>query len=135
MNNFIKALTLLMFAMPLFAADKDNVVKEKDGTLPYNAHEFDWEAESKAGQKLRGHGIEYCKGAAFAFAGRELDRLAKKKIIENGTEFSVTIVWKDQTIKRTIVATAEYPVELPRGPDKEREMPRGPIRDLKENRR
>lgn len=125
-------LILIILALHLKAAENkaDHVVKPaaENEDLPYNAHEFDWEAVSDSGAKYSGHAVDYSVGAAFADAKRELDRMAKKGIVDDGTEFSITIEWKGKKFKRSHTAVAKYPKELPRGPDKAAEAPRGPIK-------
>lgn len=119
----MKMLMAIIFALPLAA-----FAIERPADPVSNAHKFEWDAVSKEGKRFHGNFVSYCVGAAFAKAGRELDELAGKGFIKDGTEFEIEIEWKDKKFKRVRAVQIKAEEELPRGPNKEAEAPRGPIR-------
>jgi hypothetical protein len=94
-------------------------------------HEFEWVATAKDGTKFSGHSFDKFIDGAFVYARRELNRLVKKDVVDAGTVFVIEIEWKGKKFKRELSAVAELEGEIPRGPNKKTELPRGPYRSVK----
>src|SRR5258708_2997163 len=89
---------------------------------------FEWEATSiKNGRVYKGEGKKYLVQVGYLEAQLELDALARGGKIDDKEDFKVRIHWKEKDFERTLTSHSQYPVELPRGPDKTKELPRGPI--------
>lgn len=114
-------LFLVTFSVSVFCADQDT-----------NRHEFSWKAVSKkTGMMYTGHGETNMVGKVFGNAQRELDWMARNGSVEKEEEFVVSTRWKDKDFEIILTAHATYAIELSRGPDKMRELPRGPIKQLR----
>lgn len=112
-----------LFALPAC------VLAEEPTALPYNMHEFEWVATSKDGTiRYSGHSVTNFADEAFTYAQKELNRLVQKGVIAEGAVFTVEIGWKGAKFRQQRTAIAELKGELPRGPDKQKELPRGPYR-------
>lgn len=97
------------------------------GTASEN-NEFEWVATAKDGTKFSGRSFDKFIDGAFVYARRELNRLVKKDVVDAGTVFVIEIEWKGKKFKRELTAIAELEGEIPRGPNKKTELPRGPYR-------
>lgn len=94
-------------------------------TLPANTHEFRWEATSKDGLHFHGESVSTTIDGAYSFSVRQLSRLCAAGDIPEETDFEIAIEWKGKEFKR-VRTIRSRPKVLSRGPDKEREAPRGP---------
>lgn len=117
-------LGLLLLGSGAFAADARPDPLE---TASEN-HEFEWVATSKGGAKYYGHSVDKFLDGAFIYAQRELNRLVRQDVVAAGTVFVIEIDWKGAKFKRQLTAIAAQEGEIPRGPDKAKELPRGPYR-------
>lgn len=107
-----KVLLLLVLCLPIFAAEEKEPVKK-----PYNVNAYDWTAVSRF-KTLSGSGESTRLSKVLIAIQRELDSQAKAGKIADKTEFAVDINWKGKLFKRRFTAHKQYPVELPRGPNK-----------------
>ncbi len=107
------AVMALLTSFSAFSADK-----------PYNMNPYEWKSDIA---DVKGSGEETSLDHVWERVQKHVDALARGGGLKDGQEMTVTVTWRGKDFRRRVVAHVSYPVELPRGADRRRELPRGPL--------